>query len=272
MARHLPFEQSPSKEGVHWFLKATPPQELPLVSPPGIRKLCEDKRRTAGARTMLELYALPCHTVHSRCASHSHSVTCPAQRRHPDWHLPLRSAPTHLKMAPSVLFFRPKTSRTRPSHCTKLMGGGGFRGSMRTTLLSTWGGGRKLALPTCVRSRLMDHMDFCLLVGQEGRPDGTRWRVLGSAFEGRIQTAHSAPLFLFMCLGMPCRCVRPGARLEQMVDARKQLGIGGQPAVHWLPRARHQAHCKLVLRACGCERASVRLVEGQEDGVNGGGE
>lgn len=29
------------------------------------------------------------------------------------------------------------------------MGGGGWRGSMRTTLLSTLGGGRKLFLPTC---------------------------------------------------------------------------------------------------------------------------
>ena len=53
-----------------------------------------------------------------------------------------------VKHALSVLFFRLKQRRTRPSHSVKLMGGGGFRGSSLTTLDSTLGGGRKLLRPT----------------------------------------------------------------------------------------------------------------------------
>lgn len=81
---------------------------------------------------------------------------------------------THLNAAPRVLFFLTKAIRTRPSHsfqrgeeevsvsysvdsCRlaaqakltwKLMGGGGFFGSILTTLDSTLGGGRKLFFPT----------------------------------------------------------------------------------------------------------------------------
>lgn len=51
-------------------------------------------------------------------------------------------------MAPSVLFFRLKHKRTRPSHSFRFTGGSGFRGSIRTTDESTLGGGRKLFLPT----------------------------------------------------------------------------------------------------------------------------
>ena len=54
------------------------------------------------------------------------------------------------KIAPRVLFFLPKQTRISPSHSLKLTGGGGFLGSMRTTLLSTLGGGLKLFLPTCI--------------------------------------------------------------------------------------------------------------------------
>mmetsp|Transcript_328 Transcript_328/g.715 ORF Transcript_328/g.715 Transcript_328/m.715 type:complete len:262 (+) Transcript_328:173-958(+) len=56
-----------------------------------------------------------------------------------------------LKMAPSVRFFRLKQSRTSPSHSVKLTGGGGFLGSIRTTLESTLGGGLKLFFPTLRR-------------------------------------------------------------------------------------------------------------------------
>ena len=52
------------------------------------------------------------------------------------------------KMAPSVLFLRLKQRRTRPSHSTKLIGGGGLSGSRRTTDESTFGGGRKEFLDT----------------------------------------------------------------------------------------------------------------------------
>jgi hypothetical protein len=47
-------------------------------------------------------------------------------------------------MADRDLFLRVKHSRTRPSHSSKLMGGGGFLGLIRTTDDSTFGGGRKL--------------------------------------------------------------------------------------------------------------------------------
>jgi hypothetical protein len=46
------------------------------------------------------------------------------------------------------LFLRTKAILVIPSHSVKLIGGGGFRGSNRTTLDSTLGGGRKLFLPT----------------------------------------------------------------------------------------------------------------------------
>lgn len=41
--------------------------------------------------------------------------------------------------------------RTSPSHSMKLIGGGGFFSSIRTTCESTFGGGRKLAFPTFIR-------------------------------------------------------------------------------------------------------------------------
>jgi len=49
-----------------------------------------------------------------------------------------------LSLSLTCLFFRPKQCRTMPSHSIKLIGGGGFRGSIRTILDSTIGGGRKL--------------------------------------------------------------------------------------------------------------------------------
>mmetsp|Transcript_8529 Transcript_8529/g.21938 ORF Transcript_8529/g.21938 Transcript_8529/m.21938 type:complete len:330 (+) Transcript_8529:1336-2325(+) len=55
-----------------------------------------------------------------------------------------------LKLAASVLFFRTNANRTSPSHSWKLIGGGGFFGTMRTTDDSTLGGGRKLFLPTFI--------------------------------------------------------------------------------------------------------------------------
>ena len=54
-----------------------------------------------------------------------------------------------LNAALRVWFFLKKPIRTRPSHSRKLIGGGGFFGSILTTLDSTFGGGRKLFLPTC---------------------------------------------------------------------------------------------------------------------------
>mmetsp|Transcript_14383 Transcript_14383/g.44895 ORF Transcript_14383/g.44895 Transcript_14383/m.44895 type:complete len:209 (-) Transcript_14383:105-731(-) len=54
-------------------------------------------------------------------------------------------------MAGSVLFLRPKQRRTRPSHSTKLTCGFGCRGSIRTTLESTFGGGRKELRETFIR-------------------------------------------------------------------------------------------------------------------------
>lgn len=90
-------------------------------------------------------------------------------------------ADTHLKAALRVLFFLTKAILTKPSHsfqenrhcidnphqvsCIstnssyypnltwKLTGGGGFFGSILTTLDSTFGGGRKLFFPTCFRRR-----------------------------------------------------------------------------------------------------------------------
>eukprot|EP01139_Manchomonas_bermudensis_P023745 Amastigsp_a841500_1778.p5 type:complete len:132 gc:universal Amastigsp_a841500_1778:963-568(-) len=55
------------------------------------------------------------------------------------------------KIAPRVLFLREKQSRVSPSHSTKLIGGGGSMGVIRTTEDSTFGGGRKLCLPTLMR-------------------------------------------------------------------------------------------------------------------------
>jgi len=56
-----------------------------------------------------------------------------------------------LKIALKVLFFLKKQSLTRPSHSMKLMGGGGYLGSILTTLDSTLGGGLKLFLDTFIR-------------------------------------------------------------------------------------------------------------------------
>jgi hypothetical protein len=45
-----------------------------------------------------------------------------------------------------TLFLRTNKIRIRPSHSAKSTGGGGLRGSSRTTEDSTCGGGRKLFL------------------------------------------------------------------------------------------------------------------------------
>mmetsp|Transcript_19615 Transcript_19615/g.39760 ORF Transcript_19615/g.39760 Transcript_19615/m.39760 type:complete len:328 (-) Transcript_19615:95-1078(-) len=55
-----------------------------------------------------------------------------------------------MRTALMVLFLRLNSSLTIPSHSAKSTGGGGFLGSIRTTRLSTLGGGRKLFLPTFI--------------------------------------------------------------------------------------------------------------------------
>mmetsp|Transcript_32631 Transcript_32631/g.80430 ORF Transcript_32631/g.80430 Transcript_32631/m.80430 type:complete len:215 (-) Transcript_32631:354-998(-) len=85
------------------------------------------------------------------------------------------------KIPPSVLFLRPKHSRTRPSHSLKLTGTPGCRGSMRTTLLSTLGGGRKLFLPTL--SRCVVRASSCVFTDRRqysGSPAGTHSRMANS--------------------------------------------------------------------------------------------
>jgi hypothetical protein len=57
----------------------------------------------------------------------------------------------NLKIALKVLFFLKKQSLISPSHSVKLIGGGGYFGSNRTTLLSTLGGGLKLFLDTLIK-------------------------------------------------------------------------------------------------------------------------
>ena len=56
-----------------------------------------------------------------------------------------------LKIAPSCLFFLIKQILIRPSHSKKFISGRGFLGSILTTLLSTFGGGRKLFFDTFMR-------------------------------------------------------------------------------------------------------------------------
>jgi hypothetical protein len=99
----------------------------------------------------------PCtlHTLCMRQAVCKTGVTAgidstghPSSGSHPN---PTCNVRVVLKAPPSVLFLRPKASRTSPSHSSSGMGGGGWRGSMRTTLLSTLGGGLKLLRPTLSR-------------------------------------------------------------------------------------------------------------------------
>jgi hypothetical protein len=52
------------------------------------------------------------------------------------------STPLAWKHERTVLFRRVKTMRARPSNSSKRIAGGGLMGQMRTTLLSTCGGGR----------------------------------------------------------------------------------------------------------------------------------
>ncbi len=83
------------------------------------------------------------------------------------------------KIAPRVLFFLPKQTRISPSHSLKLTGGGGFLGSMRTTLLSTLGGGLKLFFPTCMtRHAHHQHRGSRPKQAQSFRPTHSRWRSL----------------------------------------------------------------------------------------------
>ncbi len=72
-------------------------------------------------------------------------------------------------------------------HSSRLMGGGGLMGSMRTTDESTLGGGRKLFLPTCSRVAMSGHcgslfcMQGCLCyAGLINRPENIDQRCLSS--------------------------------------------------------------------------------------------
>lgn len=67
-----------------------------------------------------------------------------------DWFVPTFRVDLVVNVDLSVLCFRLKMTRTIPSHSVKLTGGGGLRSSIRTTLESTFGGGRKLLRFTCI--------------------------------------------------------------------------------------------------------------------------
>ncbi len=131
-----------------------------------------------------------------------------------------------LKIPPSVLFLRPNPSRTRPSHSRKFTGGGGVRGSIRTTDESTLGGGRKLFLPTCTKQIARYWVPDCDFSYPKA------WRV-----------QHS-----------------PSSHLEEVVDPRQQLRVDGEPAVQRVAWLGDKAHGKFVLEHDdGCaERGFVR--------------
>jgi len=90
-----------------------------------------------------------------------------------------------LKIAPSVLFLRIKHSLTSPSHSVKFMGGGGYLGSILTTLDSTLGGGLKLFLDTLIRwstlasnYTLTDSLQYISLPGLATRRiANSRWNI-----------------------------------------------------------------------------------------------
>src|SRR3989338_3488877 len=89
------------------------------------------------------------------------------------------------KMPERVLFLRPKHKRSRPSHSTKLMSGGGTLGSMDTTDESTLGGGRKLLRDTLIRCRtrasscvLTDRRQYSSSPGRaSSRSANSRWNM-----------------------------------------------------------------------------------------------
>jgi hypothetical protein len=99
----------------------------------------------------------------------------------------------------------PKQMRTRPSHSSKFTGGGGLRGSMRTTLESTLGGGLKLLRPTFSK--------WCTLRQQQG------WRGTGG---GQQQQAVSAK-----CTALPCNfALGQALQFASAVDMALQQCVG----------------------------------------------
>lgn len=98
-------------------------------------------------------------------------------------------------------------------HSSRLMGGGGLMGSMRTTEESTLGGGRKLFLPTCSRVAMSGHC-------------GSSFACKGAYLDMYVPQGKSIDhrSVLFIELAPP--------HLEQMAHARQQLRVDRQPAVH----------------------------------------
>lgn len=101
----------------------------------------------------------------------------------------------------------------------KFTGGGGFFGSILTTLDSTFGGGRKLFFPTWSR--------------QESRFKHACFWTGGS--------------LLVLTTDPPSRAKAERADLHEMVDPGQQLCVDGQSAVQLVSRRGHQPHSELPL-------------------------
>jgi len=133
------------------------------------------------------------------------------------------------------------------------MGGGGTRGSSRTTDESTLGGGLKLLRPTCSAARRS---------GSSGQGEGCGGGVGGRKKAERRCAAHA------LCLQQQRACCK-GARLKQVADARQQLRVDGEAGVERVGGLGRQAHRKLVLvhDDRGAEGGAVRQ---QAEGEGGG--
>mmetsp|Transcript_36298 Transcript_36298/g.87592 ORF Transcript_36298/g.87592 Transcript_36298/m.87592 type:complete len:246 (+) Transcript_36298:411-1148(+) len=89
----------------------------------------------------------------------------------------------------NVLFFLLKRRRIIPSHSVKFTGGGGFLSSILTTRLSTFGGGRKLFLPTFINwSTFANNCVFTLRRQYSASPGRAVSRRANSSWN--IITAH----------------------------------------------------------------------------------
>ena len=122
------------------------------------------------------------------------------------------------------------------------MGGGGLRGSMRTTLLSTLGGGRKLFLPTLSRW-------VTLWGGAEEGGAGARRAVRRSqAREGwQPGTSVGAAPPPAPPRALCAAALRPPAPAPSRPAPRQQLRVDGEAGVQGVGGLGHQAHRKLVL-------------------------
>lgn len=126
----------------------------------------------------------------------------------------------------------------------KLIGGGGFFGSILTTLDSTLGGGRKLFFPTYI------------LQNKEKQCPQVRVSCWTNTLITHKWMTTLPKITVLICRGtMRLTGQTLNSHLHKMIHSWEQLCVYGEPAVQLIAWLGHQPHCKFPLEHQDCTPA-----------------